>query len=128
MKMLVLGAGRMGFGAAFDLARQEDVDVVTVADVDADRARQVASLIGSPKVRPVHLDVALGQEGVARAMGGHAAAISCVNYWYNEMLARAAIDAGTNFCDLGGNNAVVDAELAMDASAKQAGLNIIPDC
>src|SRR5205823_13354745 len=29
---------------------------------------------------------------------------------------------------LGGNNAVVDAELALDAQAKAAGVNIIPDC
>jgi lysine 6-dehydrogenase len=128
MKMLVLGAGRMGLGAAFDLAHQPDVDVVTVADMDVERARQVAATIGSPKVRPVHLDVSFGVDGVVGAMRGHAAAISCVNYWYNEMLARAAIEAGTNFCDLGGNNAVVDAELALDAQAKAAGVNVIPDC
>jgi lysine 6-dehydrogenase len=128
MKILVLGAGRMGLGAAFDLARQDDVDTVTVADMDLAKAKQVAATIGSPKVRPVHLDIAFGEEGAAQQMRGHAAAISCVNYWYNEQLARAAIDAGTNFCDLGGNNAVVDAELALDASAKAAGVNIIPDC
>src|SRR5947207_8716119 len=128
MKMLVLGAGRMGHGAVFDLAKQDDVDIVTVADVNIDRAREVARLVGSSKVKPVHLDVSFGQEGVAQQMQGHTAAISCVNYWYNEMLARAAIDAGTNFCDLGGNNAVVDAELALDAGAKGAGINIIPDC
>jgi lysine 6-dehydrogenase len=127
MKVLVLGAGRMGFGAAFDLAQQPDVESVTVADLDIQKARDVASRIG-PKVRPTHLDVAFGQEGAAIEMRGHAAVISCVNYWYNEMLARAAIDAGTNFCDLGGNNSVVDAELALDADAKRAGINIIPDC
>jgi lysine 6-dehydrogenase len=33
-----------------------------------------------------------------------------------------------NFCDLGGNNDVVAAELALDAEAKRAGINIIPDC
>jgi len=128
MKMLVLGAGRMGHGAAFDLAKQSDVDVVTVADMDLAKARQVASTIGSTKVHPVHLDVSFGIEGVVQQMQGHAAAISCVNYWYNEMLAKAAIQAGTNFCDLGGNNAVVDAELALDADAKSAGVNVIPDC
>ena len=34
----------------------------------------------------------------------------------------------TNFCDLGGNNYVVDEQLALDAEAKNAGINIIPDC
>jgi lysine 6-dehydrogenase len=128
MKILVLGAGRMGLGAAFDLARQPDVDTVTVADVDISKAQDVARRINSPKVKPRHLDVSFGEEGVAQEMRGHASAISCVNYWYNEMLARAAIAAGTNFCDLGGNNAVVDAELALDARARDAGINVIPDC
>jgi lysine 6-dehydrogenase len=128
MKMLVLGAGRMGLGAAFDLAHQPDVDVVTVADMDVAKARQVAETVGSPKVQPVHLDISFGIEGVVQQMRGHAAAISCVNYWHNEMLANAAIQARTNFCDLGGNNAVVDAELALDAQARAAGVNIIPDC
>src|ERR671917_551892 len=73
MKILVLGAGRMGLGAAYDLAHNsEGVEAIPVA--------------------------------------------------------RAAVGAGTNFCDLGGNNAVVDAELALDAEARAAGVNVIPDC
>jgi lysine 6-dehydrogenase len=51
-----------------------------------------------------------------------------VNYWYNESLSRAAIATKTNFCDLGGNNYVVDSQLALDAEAKAARINIIPDC
>jgi lysine 6-dehydrogenase len=61
-------------------------------------------------------------------MRGHDAAISCVNYWYNLSLSKAAIETGCNFCDLGGNNYVVDEQLALDAHAKAAGINIIPDC
>jgi lysine 6-dehydrogenase len=61
-------------------------------------------------------------------MRGHDSAISCVNYWYNTSLSKAAIETGTNFCDLGGNNYVVDEQLEMDAEAKAAGINIIPDC
>src|SRR5207245_6645009 len=33
-----------------------------------------------------------------------------------------------NFCDLGGNNDVVAAELALDTEARSRGVNIIPDC
>jgi lysine 6-dehydrogenase len=51
-----------------------------------------------------------------------------VNYWYNEHLSRAAIEVNANFCDLGGNNYVVDKQLALDAEARAAGINIIPDC
>ena len=128
MRMLVLGAGRMGLGAVHDLASQPDVDEVTVADAQLDRARYVASRVThGKKVTPVAIDAA-DRPAVVALMRGHAAAISAVNYWLNESLARAAIEAGTNFCDLGGNNAVVDAELALDAEARAKGLNIIPDC
>ena len=34
MRMLVLGAGRMGLGAVHDLASQPDVEEVTVADAE----------------------------------------------------------------------------------------------
>ena len=43
MRILVLGAGRMGLGAAFDLAHNSaDVEKVTLADLDEGRARAVA--------------------------------------------------------------------------------------
>jgi lysine 6-dehydrogenase len=61
-------------------------------------------------------------------MREHDSAISCVNYWYNLELSKAAIETKTNFCDLGGNNYIVDEQLALDTEAKNAGINIIPDC
>jgi lysine 6-dehydrogenase len=127
MKILVLGAGRMGLGAAFDLAQAKDVRAVTVADLDLTRARAVVETIGSPKLEAAQVDVA-NSEGVVQLMRGHDAAISCVVYHHNLNLARAAIAAQVNFCDLGGNNSVVDAELALDQEAREAGINIIPDC
>lgn len=123
--MLVLGAGRMGLGAVHDLVSQSDVDGVTVADFDLAKAEAIAAKYEG--VRAAQIDCN-DHEAVVALMRGHASAISCVNYWLNERLARAAIEAGTNFCDLGGNNDVVDAELALDAEARAAGVNIIPDC
>lgn len=127
MRMLVLGAGRMGLGAVHDLLSQQDVTEVTVADVDVKKARAVADRFKSEPVKPVHIDV-LDHQAVIDLMYGHASAISCVNYWLNEQLARAAIAAATNFCDLGGNNDVVASELALDRQARAAGVNVVPDC
>ena len=126
MNILVLGAGRMGLGAVYDLAKQPDVERVTVADMSLERAQEVAARVGK-KVTAAQIDCD-DAKAVVELMRGHASTISCVNYWLNERLARAAIEAGTNFCDLGGNNSVVDAELALDADARAAGVNIIPDC
>lgn len=126
MRMLVLGAGRMGLGAVHDLVSQADVTGVTVADFDLSKAQDIARRYAD-KVTAQRIDCS-DHAAVVEVMRGHASAISCVNYWLNEGLAKAAIEAGTHFCDLGGNNDVVDAELALDAQAKAAGINIIPDC
>jgi len=118
----------MGHGAVFDLIHNSpDVESVTVADFDLKKAEAVADAVDAGRVVPHHID-ASNQSDVAQLMRGHVSVISCVNYWYNASLSRAAIDTGTNFCDLGGNNYIVDEQLAMDDAAKAAGVNIIPDC
>lgn len=127
MKILVLGAGRMGYGAAYDLIHNSGVEAVTIADVNFNAAKAAADQIGSGNITPKQIDVN-DYAATVDLMTGHDAAISCVTYFYNEQLAKAAIEAKVNFCDLGGNNDVVAAELALDEQAKAAGINIIPDC
>ncbi|MDI1241183.1 MAG: saccharopine dehydrogenase C-terminal domain-containing protein [bacterium] len=128
MKILVLGAGRMGYGAAFDLIHNSpDVTAVTIADFHADLATNAAAKIGTDRITAKQIDAGNYAE-VVDLFRGHDAVISCVNYWFNESLAKAAIETGANFCDLGGNNYVVDKQLALDAEAKAADISIIPDC
>jgi lysine 6-dehydrogenase len=128
MKILVLGAGRMGHGAVYDLVHNSpDVEAVTVADFDLAKAEEVAAKAGNGKVSAKQIDVS-DYSAAVDLMREHDSAISCVNYWYNVDLSKAAIETRTCFCDLGGNNYVVDEQLALDAEAKNAGINIIPDC
>jgi lysine 6-dehydrogenase len=128
MNILVLGAGRMGHGAVYDLVHNSPrVERVTVADVDLKKAEAIAEAVGTSRIDARHIDVANYSDAVA-LMRGHSAVISCVNYWYNVSLSGAAIEAGASFCDLGGNNYIVDEQLALDGAARDAGVNIIPDC
>ncbi len=127
MNYLILGAGRMGFGAAFDLIHNAGASRVTVADVDFSRAQDVARRIGTERIVPVALDV-LADDKVLELMRQHDAVISCVVYHHNVRLAKLAIAAPVHFCDLGGNNDVVEAELALDEKARAAGINVVPDC
>ena len=128
MNILVLGAGRMGHGAVFDLIHNSPgVERVTVADFDLKKAEAVAEAVGASRVDPRQIDAAV-YSNVVDLMRGHDSVISCVNYWYNVSLSKAAIETGANFCDLGGNNYIVDEQLALDTEAKAAGINIIPDC
>jgi lysine 6-dehydrogenase len=128
MNILVLGAGRMGHGAVYDLAHNSPaVEAVTVADFDQAKAEAVAKGVGSAKITARRAD-ASNYDEMAALFRGHDSVISCVNYWYNVELSKAAIETGANFCDLGGNNYVVDDQLALDEQARAAGINIIPDC
>ncbi len=118
----------MGHGAVYDLVHNSpDVESVTVADFHLKNAEDVAQRVGTDKISAKKID-ASNYEAVAELMREHDSAISCVNYWYNVELSKAAIETKTNFCDLGGNNYVVDEQLALDEQAKVAGINIIPDC
>jgi saccharopine dehydrogenase-like NADP-dependent oxidoreductase len=91
--------------------------VRAVADIDAERAYAVVAAVGSEKLTTAQIDVTDHAQTVA-LMRGHDAVVSCVTYFHNLQLARAAIEARTNFCDPGGNNAVVASELALDAEVR----------
>lgn len=130
MKFLVLGAGLMGRAAAYDLARGDDVEEVVVADREGDLAREVAEGAGgegAAPVRGVALDVT-DQEAVRELMQGVDSCLSAVPYMFNLALAESCVATGTHFCDLGGNNDVVDATLALDERAREAGVSLVPDC
>jgi lysine 6-dehydrogenase len=131
MKILVIGAGMMGRAAAYDMARSEAVQSVTLADNDEDRmnlaVEQVNRLASSDKVRGVKVDAA--DAGAALdVMRGHDGVLSAIPYFYNLGLVKAAIRAGCHFADLGGNNTVVQQEFKHEMQAHAAGLAIAPDC
>ncbi len=131
MKLLVIGSGMMGSAAAYDMARQDHVDSVTLADNDLKRAKDVAARVNritdGKKVRAVALDASKEKEA-ARLMKGHDGTLSAVPYRLNLGLAKAAISAGCHFADLGGNNTVVRQELALARHAVKRGIGIAPDC
>jgi lysine 6-dehydrogenase len=131
MKLLVIGSGMMGSAAAYDMARSAMVDAVTLVDIDQRRAKAAAArvnrLAGGKRVAFAEVDAA-DHRAVGKLMKRHQAALSCVPYFFNYGLAQAAIDAKCHFADLGGNNAVVRQELALDKKAGKRGVRIAPDC
>jgi lysine 6-dehydrogenase len=131
MKLLVIGSGMMGSAAAYDMARQGQVDSVTLADSDHRRAKEVAvrvnKITGQNKVRAVALDAG-SEKAAAKLMRGHDAALSAVPYFLNLGLAKAAVEARCHFADLGGNNTVVRQELALSKKAEQRDVALAPDC
>lgn len=134
MKAIVLGAGRMGRAAAWDLGRQPDVSAVTVVDRDNAVAEAAASEVrkglarvsASAEVHARAFD--LDDPGLVDVLRGHDVALSSADYRFNEGVTRAAIEARVNLCDLGGNLFVVEKQLALDDQAQAAGITVVPDC
>jgi lysine 6-dehydrogenase len=126
MRALVLGGGLMGRAAAYDLCRQPDIDEVIVADVDAAKAEEAVAVASSDAAIAMELDVT-DRDAVLATMREADVALGAVSYTVNLELSRLAIEARSHWCDMGGNNAVVAAQLELDESAKSAGVSIIPD-
>ena len=127
----VLGAGRQGVAAAFDMARFGNADRIIIADRDPAfaeaGAERVRSLTGHPGVLGAAVDVT-DHAALVAFLEPVDALLSAVPYALNLQVARAAIEARTHMCDLGGNTDVTWAELALDPEARAAGISVIPDC
>ncbi len=127
MRALILGAGMQGRAVAFDLVHSEGVEEVLLADADLRKAEEAAAWLRSRKARAGQLDVA-DRERLVEAMRGFNVVVSAVPYFYNWDVARAAVEARVNMCDLGGNTDIVLRELELDEAASRAGITIVPDC
>lgn len=126
MNVLIFGSGMMSRPVIFDLLQQPDVDRVYVIDARRSQLTNLRRAHKSPRVVTIEADATDRQ--LIKLLAQCAVAVSCVPYNYNLQLTRMAIAAGTNFCDLGGNNTVVRQQLALDKTARQAGVTVIPDC
>lgn len=129
----VLGAGRQGVALAYDLARNGEAERVVLADADEGVAHAAAKRLKRllPRSRcafePRLCDVSKRADARA-AMRGSAVTLSAVPYRFNVALAEVAVAARSSFLDLGGNTAVVRAELALHDKAKRARVSVVPDC
>jgi len=127
----VLGAGRQGTAAAYDMARFGDAAQVLVADFELERAqeaaRRVNELSGRDVARAARVDVR-DEASVVKTLTGVKAVLSAVPYTFNLALTRASIQAGCHFCDLGGNTDIVLQQWALDAEAKKKSVAVVPDC
>jgi lysine 6-dehydrogenase len=128
---LVLGAGRQGAAAAYDMARWGDANRVILADRDLDVARKAAgrvnSLTGASLAEAQQVDVT-DPQSLRQAMTGIDACLSAVPYIYNLDITRAAVSAGVNLCDLGGNTDLARRQHGLAEAARLAGISVIPNC
>src|SRR4051812_42573792 len=127
MRFLVLGAGRMGYAVVYDLLQNPDVSHVAVVDADERRLANLQKQLPDKRVAAVKADVS-DHEELSYLISGCDVVLSCATYKFNYELAKAAIEAGAHFCDLGGNEDIVRQEFSLHEAAKAKNVSIIPDC
>jgi lysine 6-dehydrogenase len=127
----VLGGGRQGTAAAYDMAKWGDAERVLIADLSAEAAeasaRRVNGLIGRDIAAPVQLDVT-DRAPLVEFLTPVDSFLSAVPYWNNPGITEAAIEARACMTDLGGKTDLVLEQLKRSDDAVAAGIAIIPDC
>ncbi len=129
----ILGSGRQGTAAAYDLIQHGSAELVLMADLDMRQAEAAADRINrltqSTKAHAIRLD-AERADLVAEVLHEERieAFVSAVPYFYNLALTKAAIQAGSGMTDLGGNSDIVRQQMDLAPRAAQAGVAIVPDC
>ena len=103
MRMLVLGAGQQGSACAYDLLAHSDHEVV-IADLHVDSLPEFLRPFLGGRLRAVKVDA--NDRGAMRPV----------------------LEAGSHFCDLGGNTEIVMQQKELHARARERGVSVIPDC
>ncbi len=127
----IIGSGKQGTAAAYDLIKFGDAKKVLLIDAKMEIAKNSAELLNGMMNTnvcvPMQIDVANTDE-LRKQLKGVDSIISGVPYYFNLELTKIAIAVGANFCDFGGNTEVVKAQLKLSNNAAEQNISIVPDC
>ncbi|HSK10055.1 MAG TPA: saccharopine dehydrogenase C-terminal domain-containing protein [Vicinamibacterales bacterium] len=130
-KYVVIGAGRQGVAAAYDLGVFGRADEIVLLDIDGSAAEAAAGRLNQLLGRRVARGAA-ADAGDIRALRPYlqdaTGCISSVHFTFNLAITRLAIEQRVNLTDFGGNTEVVRQQLELDPEARAAGIAIVPDC
>jgi lysine 6-dehydrogenase len=126
MKILVLGAGRMGSAIAYDIGQFGREHQLGLADQNDDLLQVIASKLSEkPELHSVDCQ---DETAVAEIVKSYDIAVSALPFGMNERLTNVAIETKTHFLDLGGNSEIVRQQLSYGKKARSAGVTIVPNC
>lgn len=129
MRFLIVGSGFQGRACAFDMLRNPAVEEVVLCDASAANltsAKSFLAPVSKGRARFKRFDAAK-PAALTKLAKGYDAVVSCVPYFLNYPLAKAALTARTHFVDLGGSTDIVRKEIALHDQALKAGVCILPD-
>ena len=102
MRIYVLGgAGKMGCISVQDLAKDNRVDEVIIADINVDQAKVVADYLQSPKISIQKVDVN-DESAFLKSLEGADACLNATVYYTNLQVMETCLKAGVHYTDMGG--------------------------
>jgi saccharopine dehydrogenase-like NADP-dependent oxidoreductase len=125
MKITVLGgAGKMGCIAVQDLANDDRVDEVVIADLDIEQAQVVADYLDSPKVKVLKVDI--NDEGnFVKSLEGSHVCLNATVYYTNLKVMEACLKAGAHYTDMGGLFHTTRKQLELNDRFKEGGISAV---
>lgn len=127
----VIGAGRQGTAAAYDMVKYGDAASIVLADVNADvaenAAQRINQLTGKNIAKGVSIDVT-DYAALVEFLKPIDVFLCATPYIFIMNCTKAAIEAGASMVDLGGHTGTVLEQLKMSATAKAKNISIVPDC
>src|SRR5215207_8698613 len=127
MRMLVLGAGLQGSACAYDLLQNPEVREVRLADLRVDHLPDFLAPYSGERLIPTRLDVR-DRDATTALLREADAVMSALPYYFNFDMAKLAVEAGTHYCDLGGNTDIVFQQKTLHRQAAANGVTVVPDC
>ena len=125
MQIIVLGgAGAMGRIAVRTLTEYSDVDQITIADYNEERAHDVAAALVSSKLEVRQIDVN-DEERLRRLLRGADVVLNAVEYVFNLPVLRACIQEKVHYADLGGLFHMTRKLMDLSEEAEAAGITAI---
>jgi len=128
MKISVIGAGTIGTAIVRELCeRTEDVTQVQVCDTHSRSLQALHERVQSSMLRSFQID-ARDHSVLGPIIRGSDCVVSCVPPELNPELAALCVDRGIHFCDLGGNDSIVQQVLDLDKQAQEKSAWVVPNC
>lgn len=131
IRYAVVGAGKQGTAAAYDLARWNEAGRVLLIDANGEAARQAAErinrLLGRAAADAAEVD-ASDVQALTETLKLVDVFVCATPFRMIPGCTQAAIAARASMVDLGGHTETVLAQWALTDEARAAGMTIVPDC
>lgn len=129
-KYCIIGSGRQGTAAAYDIIMHGDPTSLTIIDsniTSLDKCKNKIKKLTGFKLHTIKLDI-LDEALLLNELIKTDIFLSSVPYLHNPYLTDIAIKSKTSMVDLGGHTNNVIKQLERSDEAKKAGICIVPDC